>query len=250
MWAVELEKVTVSYRENVALKEVTLRIKEGEFLAVIGPNGAGKTTLLTTINGLGKVISGTVRVFGRELSRWNVLKIRKEIGYVPQELPIDPRSPVSVREAVMIGRAGRIGLLRRPGREDINLVESVMELTGIKHLAERPIGHLSGGERQKVSIARALAQEPKILLLDEPTSNLDPKAQVEIVELIERIYDERKLTIVFVTHILSLIPPSCSRAVLMKGGRIIWSGETKEALKEEHLLRLYESRRESPLHTG
>ncbi|RKY70307.1 MAG: ABC transporter ATP-binding protein, partial [Candidatus Latescibacterota bacterium] len=169
MWAVELEKVTVSYRENVALKEVTLRIKEGEFLAVIGPNGAGKTTLLTTINGLGKVISGTVRVFGRELSRWNVLKIRKEIGYVPQELPIDPRSPVSVREAVMIGRAGRIGLLRRPGREDINLVESVMELTGIKHLAERPIGHLSGGERQKVSIARALAQEPKILLLDEPT---------------------------------------------------------------------------------
>jgi len=239
MIAIELDSVTVSYRENVALKEVSLKVEDGDFLAVIGPNGAGKTTILTTVNGLGRIISGTVRIFNESLTRWNAGRIRQSIGYVPQSLSIDPRSPISVWDVVMMGRAGRIGLLHRASQLDVSVVQEIMEKVGISQFAGRPIGHLSGGERQKVSIARALAQEPRILLLDEPTSNLDPRAQAEIIELVDAIYKEKKLVVIFVTHILSHIPPSCTGAVLMKAGRIIWSGEINKALSEELLSDLY-----------
>jgi ABC-type cobalamin/Fe3+-siderophores transport system ATPase subunit len=236
----EIENCTVSYRENIALKNTSLGINEGTFLAVIGPNGAGKTTLLTVINGLGKIISGSVKIFGLELTTRNINKIRKEIGYVPQSSAIDPRSPICVSDVVMIGRLAKIGLLRHLDTEDREIVESVMDLVGISELKERPIGHLSGGEQQKVAIARALAQQPKILLLDEPTANLDIKAQRDIIDLIERIYTEQDLTIIFVTHILSHIPSSCKEAVLMKQGKIVWTGKLKDALQDELLSDVYD----------
>ena len=237
---VEIENCTVSYRENVALKRISLTMDEGTFLIVIGPNGAGKTTLLTLINGLGRVLSGAVKVFGVRLNPRNAKKIRKEIGYVPQTSAIDPRSPISVRDVVMIGRIGKIGLFRRPSRVDHQIVESVMALVGISELAKRPIGHLSGGEQQKVSIARALAQKPRILLLDEPTANLDPKSREEIVSLIDKIYCADNLTVVFVTHILSHIPSSCKEVALMKHGKIIWIGRAEDGLREEILSKLYD----------
>lgn len=236
----DIENCTVSYRENIALKNITLSINEGTFLAVIGPNGAGKTTLLTVINGLGKIISGSVKVLGAKLTSQNMGQIRKEIGYVPQSSAIDPRSPICVSDVVMIGRLAKIDLFRHLGTEDHEIVESAMDLVGISELKERPIGHLSGGEQQKVAIARALAQQPKIMLLDEPTANLDIKAQRDIIELIDRIYNEQNLTIVFVTHILSHIPGSCKEAVLMKQGKIVWTGKLKDALQEELLSTVYD----------
>lgn len=226
---IELQNVTVSYRENIALKNVSLRIEEGTHLAVIGPNGAGKTTLLTAINGLGKILKGTVNVLDR-----------KEIGFVPQNLNIDPRSPISVREVVMIGRTGKIGLFGKPDSDDRKIVENSIKLCGIENLASRPIGHLSGGEQQKVSIARALAQEPKILLLDEPTGSLDLKAQKEIIELIDDIYRKRKMTIIFVTHILGHIPSTCSDGCLLKAGEIVFKGGIDQVLNIELLSSLYD----------
>lgn len=240
---VELNNVAVSYRENIALKGVTLSIDEGSFVSVIGPNGAGKTTLLTVINGLGTILSGSVKVFGKALQSNNLSVIRKDIGYIPQHLSIDPRSPISVREAISIGRFGKIGLLNKLITADDEIIESAMDAVGISHLANNPIGHLSGGEHQKVSIARALAQQPKIILLDEPTSNLDPKAQDEIMRLIERIYSsEKKYTIVFVTHILSHIPQSCNHVVLMKKSKIMYTGNAEKALEAELLSELYDCR--------
>jgi ABC-type cobalamin/Fe3+-siderophores transport system ATPase subunit len=239
---VELDNVAVSYRENIVLKGLTLGIEEGSFVSVIGPNGAGKTTLLTVINGLGTILSGSVRVFGKLLVHSNVFVIRRDIGYIPQHLNIDPRSPVFVREAVSIGRFGKIGLFNKLTLADNNIVESAMDAVGISHLANKPIGHLSGGEHQKVSIARALAQQPRIILLDEPTSNLDPKSQSEIIRLIEKIYLERKYTIVFVTHILSHIPPCCRQAVLMRDGKIMFDGDANKALNEDLLSELYDCR--------
>ena len=233
---VEIKDVTVSYRENVALRDITLDIEKGTSLAIIGPNGAGKTTLLTAINGLGNILSGSVKVFGVDATS----RVRKDIGYIPQSLAIDSRSPISVQDVVMIGRLSKIGLFRYPSREDKRIVESAMELVSIKELSERPIGHLSCGEQQKVALARALAQQPEIMLLDEPTSNLDLKSQKEIIDLIDKIYEEKKLTIVFVTHILSHIPSSCREAVLMKKGKIIWSGEIEKALNENLLSDLYD----------
>ncbi|MCK4232915.1 ABC transporter ATP-binding protein [candidate division WOR-3 bacterium] len=233
---VELKDVTVSYRENVALKNISLNIEKGSFVAVIGPNGAGKTTLLTAINGIGNILSGSVKVFGLDINS----RIRREIGYVPQSLSIDPRSPISVRDVVMIGRSSKIGLFRYPNRKDIRIIESAIELVGIKELSHRPVGHLSCGEQQKVALARALAQQPDIMLLDEPTSNLDLRSQKEIIDLIDKIYQEKELTIIFVTHILSHIPASCREVIFMKRGCIIWSGGVDKALNEKLLSDLYD----------
>ncbi|MFH1259157.1 MAG: ABC transporter ATP-binding protein [Elusimicrobiota bacterium] len=237
---IELDHVTVSYRENIALRNITLEIDEGSFVSVIGPNGAGKTTLLTVINGLGAILSGSVKVFGQRIENKNISQIRKDIGYIPQHLNIDPRSPISVYQAVSIGRFGKIGLFKKWTSADDDLVRSAMAEVGISNLENKPIGHLSGGEHQKVSIARALAQQPKIILFDEPTSNLDPKSQGEIMRLIERIYSEKKYTIVFVTHILSHIPACCDYAVLMQRGKIMYAGSSEKALKENLLSKLYD----------
>lgn len=237
---IEINNVTVSYRENVALKDVTLTIKQNSFVSIIGPNGAGKTTLLTVINGLGNILKGSVHVFGLPLNLRNINHIRREVGYVPQNLNIDPRFPITVHDVIRMGKYGKIGCLRYPKKKDEDIVRQIIELVEIKDLIKRPIGHLSGGEQQKVAIARALVQEPKIMLFDEPTSNLDPRAQREILYLIEKIYKTSHLTMVFVSHILKHIPPSCTEAVLMKKGRIIRQCPIKDALQESLLTDLYE----------
>jgi ABC-type cobalamin/Fe3+-siderophores transport system ATPase subunit len=237
---ISIKNVSVSFREHVALSGVSLDIAEGAFVSVIGPNGAGKTTLLTVINGIGRVLSGSVDVFGLRAARSNINGIRKRIGYVPQHFAIDPRSPVSVREAVSIGRFAKIGLFGRWSESDDKKVNEAMDIVGIGHLWSKPAGHLSGGEHQKVSIARALAQEPEMILFDEPTSNLDPRAQNDIIKLIEKIYAEKKYTIVFVTHILSHIPHSCTDVVLMKSGRIAGSGPADAMLEQGILSKLYD----------
>ncbi|MCD6219639.1 ABC transporter ATP-binding protein [Candidatus Calescamantes bacterium] len=239
---IELEKVTISYRENIALKDVSLKVFPGEFIVVAGPNGAGKTTLLTAINGLGKLLKGKVRVNGIIMGRRTATQIRKITGYVPQVLRIDPRMPINVREAVMLGRYGRVGVLRRLSLRDEKAVDGAINLTKIRHLLDRPIGHLSGGELQKVSIARALSQEPQILLLDEPLSNLDISAQEDILRLIEEVHRSKNLTTLMVMHYLNLLPRSATRLILLKNGNLIFDGPLKEGLKEDILSHLYDCR--------
>jgi len=245
-WDIEICNATVSYREHIALKNISLRISAGSLTAVVGPNGAGKTTLLTLINGLGKLQSGIVKIFGTSVNALNINRFRKEIGYVPQQMDIDPRMPISVYDIVMFGRYGKIGLFRYPGKRDYTVVDNICELVNIGHLLEKPIGHLSGGEKQKVSIARALAQEPRILLLDEPTANLDPRAQGEITELIERIYTQEKLTIMFVTHLLNHLPNLCTNALLLKNGHIVASGGIDKVFTKKLLSGVYGFKIEPP----
>ena len=232
---ISIENAVVSYREDVALRGVSLKVKAEEFVGIVGPNGAGKTTLLTIVNGMGKLLSGRVWVLGHYLTSSNGHSLRKKVGYVPQVENIDPRMPMSVREVVMIGRYGLLGLFRRPGKHDWEVVDEVLELVGMSHLAQRPIGHLSGGEQQRVAIARCLAQEPKLFLLDEPTASLDWKAQSGILELVKQIHDSRRLTTLFVTHDLSCLPLACDRVVLMKEGLIWNEGSPNELLTDDNL---------------
>jgi ABC-type cobalamin/Fe3+-siderophores transport system ATPase subunit len=238
---VKIEKAVVSYREDVALRDVSLEVNRGEFLGIIGPNGAGKTTLLTVINGMGKLLQGHVRVLGQSIGKGSVNGVRKKIGYVSQLQNIDPRMPINVREVVMVGRYGKLGLLRRPGKRDRDIVEKTIELVGMSHLANRPIGHLSGGEQQRVAIARALAQEPEMFLLDEPTASLDWRAQRELLDLIKIIHEYQNLTTLFVTHDLNALPDVCDRVILMKNG-VIWDqGRPEQVLKTDILSSLYDA---------
>jgi ABC-type cobalamin/Fe3+-siderophores transport system ATPase subunit len=237
---VDIRDITVSYRESIALNSVSLNIDEGEFVVIAGPNGAGKTTLLTAINGLGRLLRGSVSILGIRMNAKSANRIRRDIGYVPQMLTIDPRMPMSVREVVMLGRCGRTGLFKRLSLQDITVVEEVIDLIGLRNFVKRPIGHLSGGEQKKVAIARALAQQPRIILLDEPLSNLDIKAQANILKLIDTIHRRRRLTTVMVMHHLDLLPRNCSRMVLLKNARIIFDGLLSSGLKEEVLSTLYD----------
>jgi ABC-type cobalamin/Fe3+-siderophores transport system ATPase subunit len=238
--AIDIKNAAVAFRENVALKGVTLKVNAGEFVGIIGPNGAGKTTLLTAVNGLGRLVAGEVSVMGKKLNRNNANNLRKRVGYVAQMQNIDQRMPVSAWEMAMMGRYGIMGFFRNIRESDVSMVEEVLELVGMSHLATRPVGHLSGGELQRLSIAHSLVREPQILLLDEPTNSLDWKAQSEILQLVKFIHNLKHLTTLFVTHDISTLPLVCTKVVLMKEG-IIWkSGDPVQILTDENLSYLYD----------
>ena len=236
---IKIQDAVVSYREDVALQGVSLEVKKGEFIGIIGPNGAGKTTLLTVINGLGKLVHGQAWVLGSRLNGRNSVNLRKRIGYVAQVENIDPRLPINVRETVMVGCYGRLGLFHRPTQAQRETVDEVLEMVGIAHLSQRPIGHLSGGEYQRAAIARALVQQPEIFLLDEPTASIDQKAQREILSLLQLIHREYHTTTLFVTHDLRMLPSICQRLILMKEGKIWQQGSPESMLREEVLSQLY-----------
>jgi ABC-type Mn2+/Zn2+ transport system ATPase subunit len=233
--AVSLRSVTVSYREHIALRDVSLDIGRGNFCGIIGPNGAGKTTVLTVINGLGHIHSGTVHIMDEPATRANFGRLRRRIGYVAQQERVDPRVPISCLEAVLVGRCGRAGLLRRLDDNDRARARQIMELTSTSHLADRPVGQLSGGEARKIALARALVQEPEILLLDEPTSNLDPRAVSELSELIVDAYHRFRLTVVMVTHQLDHLPPVANQVMMIKDARVTYSGD-RTALDDTRLI--------------
>ena len=238
---IDIRDATVAYRKNIALDSVSLSINQGELVGLAGPNGAGKTTLLTAINGLTELSRGRVSISGVRLDAGSATAIRKGIGYVAQIVSPDPRMPFSVREAIMFGRYGRIGLFKRISARDREIVAEAAALAGLAGLLGRPIGQLSGGEQKRVAIARALAQEPRILLLDEPLTNLDISAQAGIRELIDRIHRKKGLTIIAAMHNLELLPANCSRMVLLKSSGIIFDGPTDKALDEKMLIELYGS---------
>lgn len=234
---IRFEHATFRYLYGPALQDITLEIADGEFLGVIGPNGSGKTTLLRAILGLMPPASGSLRIFDcacQELRCYH----RARIGYLPQKRFVDPHFPITVQEAVLMGRAGAIGLLRRPGREDHEIVRHALEDVGMADYLTRPLGALSGGQQQRVLIARALAQHPQILLLDEPTTGVDTPTQHSILDLVARLHRELHLTIVLVSHDINLVAPLVDRLALLKTC-LYAVGPPKEVLTKEILAKVY-----------
>ncbi len=242
--ALILEDVSVRKSGNFLLSGINLRIEKNEFVGVIGPNGAGKTTLLNVIAGFEK-FSGGLRLFGKGQTWRRSRAARLSIGYVPQLAQIDPGFPILAGQAVMTGSVGRTGLFNKPGKHEQMEALRLMEMMRVAHLAGRPFGHLSGGERQKVLLARAIVQQPDLLLLDEPTANLDIAVQKEVLNLIDEISESRALTILFVTHDFNMLPARLRRAVLLKDGRKFFDGEAALALTGDLLSRLFEYRLET-----
>lgn len=199
---VELSNVTVEYPYHTALDDITFRVDRGELLVIVGPNGAGKTTLLKVLLGTIRPSRGTVRVFGKAPSKLG--EERRRIGYVPQGFTAAPGFPVKVRDVVMMGRYGRIGLGRRPSGEDHEAVQRAMDRVGIAHLQEEPIPRLSGGQRQRAFLARALSNEPDLLLLDEPTTGVDILASETFYELLHNLRSDG-ITILVVSHDIGVV---------------------------------------------
>ncbi len=199
---IRVQDVTVTYDHIVALEGASLEVPEGAFVALIGPNGAGKTTLLRVILGLITPDRSTVEVFGVPPQKLG--RLRTQIGYVPQLHQVDLHFPVRVRDVVLMGRYGRLGLFRRPGREDRAAVERALEEVGIPDLIHRPLSDLSGGQRQRVFLARALVNQPKLLLLDEPTAGVDVAASESLYSLLRRL-NRQGMTVVLVSHDVGVV---------------------------------------------
>ncbi|MDD3579984.1 MAG: ABC transporter ATP-binding protein [Desulfobacca sp.] len=196
--AVQIRNLYLKFNHLLILENINLEIQAGRFVGVLGPNGAGKSSLLKVILGLVKPSRGEVLVFGETPHK--LRRMRHLVGYLPQRPLGNPHFPVSVLEVVLMGRYGHIGLIKRPGATDKEIALRNLDRVGIAHLADRPIGELSGGEQQRVFIARALSAEPRLLLLDEPTVSLDVCSQDELYELINNVKLELNLTVIMVSH--------------------------------------------------
>jgi manganese/iron transport system ATP-binding protein len=239
--AVYGRKVSVVAGGRAVLRECDFSFPVGRFACILGPNGAGKTTLLHLCNGLTSPSAGEVVSLGARVTPRSAPALRKRIGYVAQWREMDPRRPISVFESVLSGTYGKLGLFRKPGPVERALAAEALEKVAASHLAQRPLGHLSGGEAQRTSIARALAQQPELLLLDEPTASLDWQARRDILRLIADLKQTQALTIVMVIHELNALPELCDTALFLKAGQVLWQGSCAEALNSERLSALFDT---------
>ena len=217
--SIELTDVWVRLGHINILQGVNVEAKPWEFVSIVGANGAGKTTLLKVVDGIFKPYMGRASVLGQDLSLCNSLSaLRKDIAVVPQK-PSSIQFPIRVEEAVMMGRYGKVGLLRNPKSSDWEKAYAAMEAVGIKPFSKKLVSELSGGEQQKVALARALAQEPLILLLDEPTTYLDSVSRSEIMEIIHSVHHQRGLTTLLVSHDPHLVEQYSDKTYLLEGGK-------------------------------
>lgn len=229
--------VDCAYNHIPVLAGVTLEVGEGEFIGVIGPNGSGKTTLLRTIAGILRPRVGTVLLDDTSLVDARPRQLARLVGVVPQRssVPFD----FTARELVLMGRIAHQDRFDGETERDAEAVRRAMESARCEHFADRPFASLSGGEQQRVLIARALAQQPRVLLLDEPTAHLDLGAQLEILSLIRRICAQQKLIVIAVFHDLNLAARFAARLVLMNTGKVERIGGVEEVLQPDNLERVY-----------
>lgn len=228
--ALAVQGVTVRYRETVALEDVSLEVARGEACGLVGMNGSGKSTLFRTVVGLARAQAGRVQVLGGPAA---AARARGAVGYVPQQDELDRDFPVSVREVVLMGRYHRMGPTRRARPADDEAVDAALARVGLADLSGRQIGRLSGGQRQRVLLARALAQEARLLLLDEPFTGLDVTSQAAVTGVLREIVAGGGSVLVS-THDLSALPDLCSRSVLLHR-RVLAAGATAEVLTAENL---------------
>ena len=244
MSTLELHGVEAGYPGRPAaqpvLRGIDLQLEPGEMLALIGPNGAGKSTLLRLAGGILRPSAGSATLLDRDLKTMGAREVARQVAVVPQEGPI-PMGLV-VREMVALGRTPYARLLLGPTSHDREMVDWALTAAGVDGLAERFVDELSGGERQRVILARALAQEPRLLLLDEPTANLDLLHQVAMLELVRGLTRERGLAVLAAVHDLQLAALYCDRVALMHAGRIVSQGPPEAVLTEPLLLEAFGQR--------
>ena len=235
---IEVRSVRFRYLTDPVLRGIDMTVREGEMVGLIGPNGSGKTTILKLLSRVLLPESGTISLFGTEITALSNRSVAEFMAVVPQELSVS--FPFRAFEVVLMGRAPFMGRAAFESTSDIEIARQAMRMTDTEPFENRAVNELSGGERQRVIIAKALAQEPRILLLDEPTSFLDLRHELEIYEILRKLNAERRLTILLVSHDLNLASQYCDRLVLLKEGQIFAEGTPAEVLVENTLRAVYE----------
>jgi iron complex transport system ATP-binding protein len=238
--AFQLERVTAGYHGRPVLRDLSLEAGEGAMLALLGPNGAGKSTLLRAITGRLRAAAGTVRLFGRDVRHLPAAERSRLVSLVPQQIEVP--MAFTVEQMVLMGRTAALNRWRAPSPADRRIVEQAMAYTDVLELRERLFNEMSGGERQRVVIALALAAEPRLILLDEPTAHLDMNHRLEVLELIARLNAERGVAIVMVAHDLNLAAEFFPRLVILERGRIAADGPPGAVLRPETLEPVYRCR--------
>ena len=232
---IQIHDMTIAYHRKPVLWDVDLDVPGGQLVGIIGPNGAGKSTMITAIMDLLPKASGWVRIYGKPYER-----MRRMVGYVPQRESVDWDFPVSALEVVTMGRYGRLGWMRRPGREDRRVAEEALDKVGMGDFAGRQISQLSGGQQQRVFLARALAQDTRIYLMDEPFAGVDATTEQAIIDILMELRALGR-TILCVHHDLQTVTRYFDW-VIMLNMRVVASGPTAEVFSEENLHKTYGGR--------
>jgi iron complex transport system ATP-binding protein len=234
--AIRAGNLTFCYKDKPVLDGVSLSVEKGEMVGILGPNGSGKTTLLKIFSAV-LMGRGEVRLNGRNIQSYGKRELSRLSAMVPQESQIS--FPYTVAEIVLMGRSSYHSPLALEGKRDLEVARASMELTDCLSFADRYLHELSGGEKQRVIIARALAQEPEILLLDEPSAFLDLKHQVQVFELMRHLNRQRALTIVAALHDLNLAALFFSRLVMLRDGKVYCDGSPQDVLTAETIEEIY-----------
>ncbi len=231
----KVKDVEFSYESISAIRDICLELAGSEILSIVGPNGAGKSTLLRCICRILAPQKGTILLDGQDIMEMSRIKLARKVGYIPQNA--SQIFPSTVFDVVLMGR--RPHLSWRCSEEDIEKVLEMLQLLKIENFAMRDINELSGGQQQKVFIARALAQEPEVLLLDEPTSNLDIRHQLEVMDIIKNIVREKQISAIMAIHDLNLASKYTDRMIMMKSGKIFSAGDPASVLTSENIKYVY-----------
>lgn len=233
----EIKDTSFRFGKIKALDGLCLTISPGGFWGILGPNGCGKSTLFDLLAGCRAPQSGTIKYRGRDIGDYGRKDLAKEISFVPQDFYIN--FSFTVREIVLMGRHPFIPRFASPSTHDLQVVDRVMELLEIAGFKDKYVTELSGGEKQRVIFARALAQDTPVLLLDEATSNMDIRYTLDILDLVAESVEVRQKTVIAALHNLNLAATYCDKLVFMKSGRVLCQGGKDELLSEEHLQKVF-----------
>ncbi len=233
----QAENLSVAYHGRPVLKNISFGMQKGEILALVGPNGSGKSTLIRALSGILPISNGTIKLSGHPMSGFGPAKRARQIAVVPQGIQLPPA--YSALETVLFGRTPYLNFLGQLSADDERIARDSLERVDALSLAERRVGELSGGEQQRVLLARALAQCTPILLLDEPTSHLDLQHQMTLMELVYKLARECELTVLIALHDLNLAARYAERIALLENGELRFIGTPAEILTEETLSQVY-----------
>ncbi len=242
----EIHSLSAAYGKKTALQDISLDVGKGEIVGLIGPNGAGKSTLIKVVSGVLRASSGEVLVHGQSIKSLSPAERARRVAVVPQARQLG--GAFSVRQTVLLGRTAYLGFLGNPGEEDLEIVEWAMRETAVDILGDRKLAEISGGEQQRVLLARALAQKSEVLLLDEPTSHLDLKYQVSLLRLLRSLVKQQCLSVVMAMHDLNQVSGIVDRVAMLVNGNLRHLGKPEEVLTPEFIQQAYQTEVETFVH--